>query len=422
MKKRNALLVLLLSLLLPCKSMLHAQTNGSSNPAKQDMKKLIDENMRLAVSQYKLLAQNTPANQMPQYYDAKQNKWVSSSTKWWCSGFYPGSLWLIYDYTKDKAIKNEGVKRLELLAPERHFTGNHDLGFMMYCSFGTAYRITGNPKYKLFIDTSAMSLATRYRPSIHSIQSWDSSKNFKCPVIIDNMMNLELLYWVSRQGGDQRFKDIAIAHANSTLANHFRPDFSSWHVLDYDLATGKIISKRTWQGAADESAWSRGQAWGLYGFTVMYRFSKDPRYLELANHIANFILTNPNMPEDLVPYWDYNAKDIPNTYRDASAAAVTASALLELAQYSKPEEKQRYIAASEKMIRSLSSPAYRAAPGTNGGFLLLHSTGALPFNSEVDVPLTYADYYFLEALLRYKSWILEKKKPGLDASALKAGK
>lgn len=375
--------------------------------AQQNMKALIAENMQLAASQYKILAANTPADSMPKYFDPKKNKHINSNTKWWCSGFFPGSLWFIYEYTKEEAIRKEAEKRLAILEKEKHYTGNHDLGFMMYCSFGTAYRITGNEAYRPTIDTAAMSLITRYRPSIQSIQSWNSSEKMKCPVIIDNMMNLELLYWVSQNGGDQKFKDIAVNHANSTLERHFRPDNSSYHVLDYDLATGKIIKKLTWQGAADSSAWARGQSWGFYGFTMMYRFSKDKRYLDQAKKIAAFLFNHPNMPEDLVPYWDFNAPGIPNTYRDVSAAAINASALLELAQYVGKKESKQYIAKAEKILRSLSSEKYRAKPGENGGYLLMHSVGHLTGNSEVDVPLTYADYYFLEAMQRYQKWVLK---------------
>jgi len=376
--------------------------------AQQRMDALIAENMQLAAKQYELLASKTPADSMPRHYNPLQNKWVNSDTKWWCSGFYPGSLWLIYDYTKDAAIRKEAEDRLTILEKEKHYTGNHDLGFMMYCSFGTALDITGNKAYKPTIDTAALSLATRYRPSIQSIQSWDSNDILKCPVIIDNMMNLELLMWSAQHGGNPRLKDIAITHANSTLERHFRPDGSSYHVLDYDLATGKIIRKLTWQGAADESAWSRGQSWGLYGFTMMYRFTKDKRYLEQAKKIAGFIFNHPNMPEDLVPYWDFNTPGIPNAYRDASAAAINASALLELAQYVATAESKTYIAKAEKIIRSLSSEKYLAKQGENGGYLLMHCVGNLPFNSEIDTTLTYADYYFLEAMLRYYNWVLNK--------------
>ena len=377
--------------------------------AQQNMKELVAENMQLAASQYKILAATTPVDSMPRHYDPQKKRSVNSDTKWWCSGFYPGSLWLIYEYTKDEAIRKEAENRLAILEKEKHYTGNHDLGFMMYCSFGNGYRITGNAAYKPTIDTSALSLITRYRPNIQSIQSWDSNDKLKCPVIIDNMMNLELLMWVAGHGGDPKLKDIAITHANSTLARHFRPDGSSFHVLDYDPSTNKLIRKLTWQGAADESAWSRGQSWGFYGFTMMYRFTKDKRYLEQAKKIAGFMFNHPNMPADLVPYWDFNAPGIPNAYRDASAAAINASALLELAQYVNKKEGKAYIAKAEKIIRSLSSEKYRAQRGENGGYILMHSVGHLPANSKINTTLTYADYYFLEALLRYQHWILDKK-------------
>jgi len=372
----------------------------------QSMKALINDDLQFAAQQYKVLMQTLPASQMPKTYDAGKKELVTSNTKWWCSGFYPGTLWLIYEGTKDSTIKAEAEKRLALIEPEKNFAPNHDVGFKMYCSFGTAYRITKNPAYKDVILVSANTLTTRYRPAIQSIQSWDSNANFKCPVIIDNMMNLELLEWAAQNGGEKRFDQIAVNHANTTLKNHYRADNSSYHVVDYNLATGTVAGKKTHQGYADESAWSRGQSWGLYGFVMMYRFTKDTVYLSQARKIAAFIQHHPNLPADKIPYWDFNAPDIPNAKRDASAAAVMASALLELGQYTKGNEKQNYISAAEKMIQTLSSPAYRAAPGTNGGFLLQHSVGSIPGNSEVDVPLTYADYYFIEALLRYRKWYL----------------
>jgi hypothetical protein len=373
---------------------------------KKVMKQLIDDNMAFAAKQYKILAQNTPPTVMPRSYDAAKKQLVTSDTKWWCSGFYPGTLWLIYENTKDKEIKLEAEKRLNILEKEKTYTGNHDLGFMMFCSFGTAYGITKKPEYKNVIMTSASSLITRFRPSIASIQSWDSSKNFKCPVIIDNMMNLELLEWASKNGGDRKFHNIAVTHANTTLKNHYRPDHSSYHVLDYDLNTGTVSRRVTHQGFSDESAWSRGQVWGLYGFVVMYRFTKDEKYLKQANDIAGFVLNHPNLPADKIPYWDFNSTDIPNAKRDASAGSILASGLLELARYSKGKQKEEYISVAEKILQSLSSPAYRAAAGENGGFILQHSVGSLPHNSEVDAPLTYADYYFVEALTRYKNWYL----------------
>ncbi|MEP6628585.1 MAG: glucuronyl hydrolase, partial [Ginsengibacter sp.] len=374
--------------------------------SKENMEHLIKENFDLADAQYRYMMTLVPAGRMPQSYIEKDKKMISNNIQWWCSGFYPGTLWYIYEQTGNDVIRKEAERALNVIEPNEYYTGNHDLGFMMYCSFGNAYRLTKNEKYKEHIFRAAQSLSTRYRPSIKVIQSWDSNAYFKCPVIIDNLMNLEMMNWVTDQGGDKKFKEISINHANTTIKNHFRPDFSSWHVVDYNLQTGGIIRKATWQGAADCSSWSRGQSWALYGYTMMYRFTKDKKYLRQATNIAKFILNNPNLPEDKIPYWDFNAPQIPLAPRDASAAAIMASALLELAQYTNGTLKQEYLSNATTILSSLSSEKYRARQGENGGFLLKHSTGALPLNSEIDVPLIYADYYFLEALKRYKDWYL----------------
>jgi len=301
----------------------------SGQTYRQSMKQLIAEDMHFAVQQYRFLMQQLPPDRMPRTYDSAKKELVTSNTRWWCSGFYPGTLWMLYAATKDPAIKKEAESRLAILEKEKSYTGSHDQGFKMFCSFGTAYGLTKDPAYKEVIFTAAAALSTRYRPSIASIQSWDSNKNFKCPVIIDNMMNLELLEWVAKNGGDNKFDRIAVNHANTTMKNHYRPDHSSYHVVDYDLQSGAVSRKVTHQGYADESAWARGQAWGLYGFTMMYRFTKDTAYLSQARNIAGFLLNHPNLPEDKIPYWDFNAPDIPAAKRDASAAAIMASALLE---------------------------------------------------------------------------------------------
>jgi len=397
MKKISLCFTLLMVVAVTC-----AQTSASRNI----MRQLIKENFALADMQYRYMMTLTPADRLPQSYEEKDNKFISKDIEWWCSGFYPGTLWYIYEQTKDPVIKKEAERSMDLLEPNQTNTGTHDLGFMMYCSFGNAYRLTKDEKYKDIIFRSAQSLSTRYRPSIKAIQSWNSNKYFKCPVIIDNMMNLEMLDWVSDNGGDKKYKQIAINHSNTTLKNHYRPDYSSYHVVDYDLQTGGVIRKATWQGAADCSSWSRGQSWGLYGYTMMYRFTKDKKYLDFARNIAHFILNNPNLREDKIPFWDYDAPQIPYTERDASAAAIMASAFLELGQYTNGSEKQEFISNAEKILESLSTDNYRAKAGQNGGFLLMHSTGAKPLNSEIDVPLIYADYYFLEALKRYKDWYL----------------
>jgi hypothetical protein len=374
-----------------------------------EMSKLIDKQFQFAAKQLKVLEQNVPDTVMPKTLNTSTGKVEVSATTWWCSGFFPGSLLYTFEHTNDPEILRIAKKRLALQEPMKHYTGNHDLGFMMFNPFGNAYRLFKNPKDKATIDTAAMSLITRYRPSIKSIQSWNKNKNFNCPVIIDNMMNLELLMWASQNGGDPKLKEIAINHANSTLTNHYRSDYSAFHVLDYDLETGKLIAGKNHQGYNDASAWSRGQVWGFYGFTMMYRFTKDQRYLNHAKNIAKFLFNHPNMPKDYIPYWDFNAPNIPNELRDASAASILASALLELSQYTNGEERKDYINKSASIIKTLSSNAYLANEGENGGFLLKHSVGHLPAKSEVDVPLTYADYYYLEAMHRFKNWVLKNK-------------
>jgi rhamnogalacturonyl hydrolase YesR len=296
-------------------------------------------------------------------------------------------------------LLDEGLKKLELLEPEKHIN-SHDIGFMMYCSFGNANLIEAKSEYRNILLTSAQTLSKRFNKNVGCIMSW-SSKPGEFRVIIDNMMNLELLMWATKTTGDSSFAKIAITHANTTLKNHFRTDNSSYHLVNYNPETGEINFKQTVQGYADESAWARGQSWGLYGYTMMYRETKKPEYLIQAKKIANFILDHPNLPENKIPFWDFNAPNIPDTYRDASAGAIYASALLELAEYDE-ENAKKYIEAAETIIKTFSSPEYKATQGENGGFILKHSVGHLPKGSQIDVPLTYADYYFIEAMIRYK--------------------
>jgi hypothetical protein len=277
---------------------------------------------------------------------------------------------------------------------------------MLYCSYGNGYRLTKDNSYKNVMITGARSLSTRFNPIIGCIKSWNSNSRWQFPVIVDNMMNLEFLCEMTKLSGDSSFYKVAVTHANTTIKNHYRSDFSSYHVIDYDTITGKKIKGYTAQGAFDESAWARGQSWGLYGFTMMYRETGKKEYLDEANNIAKFLLHHKNMPVDKIPYWDYNATDIPNTYRDASAASIMCSALLELAKYSNEPQRKEYLNTATTILKNLSS-VYRAAVNTNGGFVLKHSVGHLPGKSEIDVPLTYADYYFIEALMRYKKWYLK---------------
>jgi len=305
---------------------------AQKNPAATaSSNKIINSNFNDADAQYKVMMQLLPAGQFPKTFENDTLR--TSSSGWWCSGFYPGSLLYIYEQTKDTVLYNEAIRMLGLLAKEQYNTGTHDLGFMMYCSFGNALRLNpANEEYKTILINSAKSLATRFNPTVGCIKSWDS-KPSDFLVIIDNMMNLELLFWATRVTGDSSFYKIAVTHANTTMRNHFRDDHSSYHVLNYNPETGAVQQKRTAQGAADSSAWARGQSWGLYGYTVMYRETHDKIYLDQANHIARFLLANPNLPEDKIPYWDYNAPGIPNALRDASAAAIMASAFIELSSY-----------------------------------------------------------------------------------------
>ncbi|NBB29739.1 glycoside hydrolase family 88 protein [Cellulophaga sp. BC115SP] len=320
-------------------------------------------------------------------------------SEWWCSGFFGGSLWYLYEYNHDPKWKAAAEKWTMAVAKEQYNTGTHDLGFMLYCPFGNGYRLTKNEEYKNIMLTGAKSLSTRFDPKVGLIKSWNKFQGkYEYPVIIDNMMNLEFLFWASKVSGDKSFYNISTVHADNTLKNHFRADNSSYHVICYG-PNGEVQAKKTHQGAADESAWARGQAWGLYGYTVMYRETKDPKYLEQAHKIAAFILHNPNLPADKIPYWDYSK---PGEERDASAGAIASSALFELAKYSKGKQKAEYLSNAIKMLETLSSPAFKAKIGENNHFILMHSTGHKPGNSEVDVPLVYADYYYLEALLRYK--------------------
>lgn len=386
---------------------LNATLFAQNSSRNELMKQLITENYTLAESQYSLMMKLVPSDKHPQSFDANKNQLISREITWWCTGFYPGALLYIYEQTKNEVIKAEAMRALKVIEPNQFYTGNHDLGFMMYCSYGNAYRIFKDEKYKQIIFNAAASLATRYRPTMKSIQSWNKNQYFNCPVIIDNMMNLEMMNWVSQNGGDAKYQQIAVTHANTSMKEFYRPDYSSFHVVDFDEKTGKVLRKTTHQGAANTSAWSRGQAWGLYGYITMYRATKNLAYLNHAKKIAAFYLNHPNLPEDKVPYWDFDAGQQPIAKRDASAAAITASALMELAQYATGAEKEKYINNGVKMIQSLSSDKYRSKPGENGGFLIKHCVGALTLNSEIDVPLIYADYYFLEALKRYKDWYLQ---------------
>lgn len=367
---------------------------------KAELQKLIDENLAFSAEQAMLMASQLypEENALPRTFENGELQKINYGH--WVSGFYPGVLWLLSERFPEETtlglMAQEFTKRV---APAQWMTSTHDLGFMIFCSFGNGYRLTGDEAYLDVIHNACNSLITRYNDTTKTIQSWNPMRGWQYPVIIDNMMNLEMLMWASEKFDEPRYEEIANNHAMTTIANHFRDDYSTYHVVSYDLTSGKPEAKQTQQGYADDSAWARGQAWGLYGYTMMYRMTGKKEYLEQARHIADFIESHPRLPEDGIPYWDFDCPDIPETYRDASAGAIMASALLELSCYDEIADAERWKALAIKQIRSLASPAYRAEAGENAGFILKHSVGHLGRGNEVDVPLTYADYYFIEALL-----------------------
>ncbi|MBF1558703.1 MAG: glycoside hydrolase family 88 protein [Prevotella salivae] len=397
MKIRKLLLSLGVFLMTP--AFCHAENNDISN--------VINNDINFSTRQYSLMLQQIGREgkvRIPKTID-KLGRMVYIPIDDWCSGFFPGSLCYLYQLTNDKSWLLQSKRFTEALDSIQYLTWHHDVGFMIGSSYLNIYRLSPNKAYKKAIIQTAKSLCTRFRKKAGVIQSWNvdrgwqSKRGWTCPVIIDNMMNLELLFEATRLSGDSTYWKVAVSHANKTLENQFRKDGSCYHVVDYDPNNGAVLHRQTAQGYADNSAWARGQAWAVYGYTVCYRYTHDRKYLDQAVKTLNFVMQNPNLPEDLIPYWDFDAPNIPNEPRDASSAACIASALYEMNNYL-PDNG--YTSLADRIIRSLSSPEYRAPLGKNGCFLLMHSVGSIPHNNEIDVPLNYADYYFLEALTRRK--------------------
>jgi hypothetical protein len=379
----------------------YSKTKGETDPF------VILEN---AASQYLYMKNKLNGSErFPKTYNQYTDRLQTSGSDWWCSGFYPGALFYLYEATGKQELFDEGVRMLALLEKEQFNVNTHDIGFMMHCSYGNADRISPCPAYKEILVNSAQSLITRFNPKVGCIKSHDRGET-DFVVIIDNMMNLELLFRATQITGDSIYHHIAVTHANTTLKNHFRPDGSLYHGINYHPETGEVVYYQAGQGYSEQSAWARGQAWGIYGYTMAYRFTKELRYLNTAIKLAGFVFNHPNMPEDLIPYWDFNAPGIPNTLRDASAAAIICSALLELSQYAEQSLSSKYMNDAGKIISTLSSPEYTAEQETNGGFILKHSAGNIPSMTELDVPLTYADYYYIEALQKYKTIQIRRSK------------
>lgn len=360
-----------------------------------------------ACNQSKLLLKETESKGnglFPRSVDS-DGKLVMSDSGWWCSGFFPGVMWQLYEATGNQTMHDGAMWLTSQLESQQYNKSTHDLGFMLFCSYGNAIKIHPNKKIEEIICNASNSLASRYNENVGCIQSWDPWNWWQFPVIIDNMMNLEMLLWTAEKTGDTRLRDIAIKHADTTMRNHYRSDYSSYHVVSYKKATGEVEFQGTNQGISDDSSWARGQVWGLYGYTTMYRFTKDRKYLDHARHIAEYIINHPNMPKDYIPYWDFSMND----YRDSSSAAVMASALLELSEYCSADDFEKYVNIAKKQLRTLASKKYTAAYGTQHGFILKHGVGNYPAKSEIDAPLSYGDYYYIEALLRMKEKYNMKK-------------
>lgn len=388
---------------------------------KESMKEVSDRVFDVALSQYALLDAGLGEGQYAKTYENGELK--TSGLKWWCSGFPAGTMWYIYEYTQDPDMLSLALKHTDRMADILDYPTHHDIGFQVNNSYGHAYRLTGDDAYLPLIYAAAQRLSARMNPVCGVTRSWDAEGGVY-PVIIDNMMNLELLENASKLFEDPGLDIVARTHANTTMKNHFRDDYTCYHLLDYNPETGEVMVKRTVQGYADETCWSRGEAWALYGYTMMFRETGLEPYLEQAEHVAEYILSV--LPEDGIPYWDFNApgtpcalpadaKGCPEVYdwkegepvkRDASAAAIMASAFVDLSRLTAdPAASKTYIATAEKMLRTLASPEYLCQKGDNGGFLVKHCVGNLHGGkngpTEVDVPLTYADYYFVEALVKF---------------------
>ena len=385
--------------------------------AQESLESMIERGITRAAGQSEILAESMLGNPtaLPRTWEDGELKLTSYSG--WVSGFFPGVLWMLYEQTGQEKFLEYAKEFTSRVEPAKKLTNTHDLGFMLMSSFGQGYRITGDPHYLEVIHEGTDSLMTRWDHKIGVMKSWNENSRWKYPVIIDNMMNLEMLCFCAQTFSERGYELAAITHAYTTIQNHFRADNSTWHVVSYDPATGQPHAKNTAQGYSDDSAWARGQAWGLYGYTMMYRETLDKNFLEQARKIGRFIMNHPNLPEDKVPCWDFNAPGAPGTaLRDASAAAIMASAFIELSQLDPGNESAAWLDLAIRQLRTLSSPEYLAAPGEQGGFIIKHGVGHFPAKAEVDVPLTYGDYYYLEALIRLKK-LLERSDGATDRKA-----
>lgn len=397
MSKNNlfGLFVILLSIFTSCKT-------ETENPKKSEKELDTSYNVDSALENryQKLLSYKVDSLSFPRSYNPNDAIILGVPSKNWTSGFYAGNLWQIYEITGKPEYKALAKKWTAFIEKEKFNNRTHDMGFKVFNSFGQGLKHEDNQEYKDIIIKSAQTLSTRFNNTVGSIRSWDFNKErWDFPVIIDNMMNLELLFEATRISKDSSFHNLAIQHANTTLKNHFRPNNSTWHVLDYNPENGAVRMRVTHQGINDDSSWARGQGWAIYGFTMAYRYTKDEKYLNQAKATATFFLNHKNLPEDGIPYWDFDAPNIPNEPRDVSAGAIVASALIELYGYTKDET---YLDYSKKFLKNVQTANYILPTNLDVPFILDHSSGDWSKRSEMDEPIVYGDYYFLEALLRLK--------------------
>lgn len=375
---------------LACKS----EDKNKVSESRRDVQELLTERYQ------HLLNYAADSTAFPRSYSPEKKQIKKVPSRDWTSGFFPGNLWQIYKLTGDSRFKEKAKEWTAFIEKEKFNAGTHDMGFKVFCSFGNGLSVEDNQNYKDIIVNSAKTLSTRFDENVGSIRSWDFGKDrWQFPVIIDNMMNLELLFEATKISGDSSFHKIAVKHANTTLKNHFRPDGSTWHVLDYDTISGQVRGRVTHQGINDDSAWARGQGWAINGYTMVYRYTKDKKYLDRAAATADYFIHHKNLPEDGIPYWDFSHPDIPNISRDVSAGAIVASALVELYKYTKNDTYLNY---SKKVINSLKTEHYILPKDLEVPFILDHSFGDWSKRHEMDEPIVYGDYYFLQTLLRLK--------------------
>ncbi len=375
-------------------------TSCKLDSTKRDRSKSISIDSLIQMRYQKMLEYPLDSMAIPRSFTKSNGVTRGVPSRDWTSGFFPGNLWLLYTLTDDKRYKERAMEWTPFIEREKNNGGTHDMGFKVYCSFGEGYKVTQDEHYKDVIVQSAKTLASRFNENVGATRSWDFKADvWEFPVIIDNMMNLELLFEATKLSGDSTFHKMAVRHANTTLENHYRANNSSYHVVVYDTITGMVKEKVTHQGINDESSWARGQAWGIYGFTMTYRYTKDPAHLKRAESAATFYLAHENLPEDGIPFWDFDDPSIPNTYKDVSAATVVASAFYELFGYTKNE---KYLDYANKVVNTLKSKAYLLSVDNDSPFILDFSTGNWPEKDELDEPIVYADYYYLEALTRKK--------------------